>query len=320
MFISDKNAELYLKEYDNGLSISEISSVNNCKWATVYQVVKNNREYIQEEKDICDLYNSGQSTGKIAKYYGINHHLVSKILEKHNIQRTGECRRKYQLNESYFDSIDSAIKAYILGFLFADGSNNIKKGTVSMSLQEGDQNILERIRNEVGSNRELEYIDYTWRREKEQMNYKNQYRLSLFSIHMCHSLNDKGMAPNKSLVLEFPNWLNPDYISHFLRGYFDGDGSVHFAKNGNVISSITSTELFCTSAQKYIETATGIHTHINDASCHNGITKVLTISGRKQVKTFLDYIYKDATIYLERKYKLYTDHYYNSSYSVLRAG
>ena len=54
--------------------------------------------------------------------------------------------RRYNLDEEYFDNINSQNKAYILGFLYADGSNNPKKHTVSISLQEEDRYILEWMR------------------------------------------------------------------------------------------------------------------------------------------------------------------------------
>ena len=100
---------------------------------------------------------------------------------------------------------------------------------------------------------------------------------------------------------------------HFIRGYFDGDGSVHFAKNRNCIVTITSTESFCSSIKDIIKEELNIHGCITDASCHNGITKVLSISGKNQVKTFLDFLYKDSDIFLERKRKLYQSKYYNLS-------
>ena len=39
------------------------------------------------------------------------------------------------------------------------------------------------------------------------------------------------------------------------------------------------------------------------------VTKVFTLSGRNIAKTFLDWIYQDADMYLDRKYKRYLDYY-----------
>ena len=189
------------------------------------------------------------------------------------------------------------------------------KRTISMSLQEEDRYILERIRTEIGSEYQLEFIDYS-NKHDFGYTYKNQYRLLLFSTHMCKVLEEKGMLPNKSLILEFPKWLDESLYSHFIRGYFDGDGSVCFPANvDSAILTITSTENFCLHIQKYIEEKLSITGYIADASNHNGTTKVYGIGNKEKVKTFLDWLYKDADIYLERKYQKYINKYYNSSHA-----
>ena len=267
-----------------------------------------------QQSQIVDMYvNKNMSTVKIGNVFNCGNKVIAKVLEKHNIPRTGVGRRKYSLNEHYFDEIDTSNKAYILGFFYADGCNYIPKQTISMSLQEEDKDILERIRNEIGSERELEFIDCS-NKHDFGYTYKNQYRLNLFSSYMCKVLSEKGMVQNKSLVLEFPDWLDENLYSHFIRGYFDGDGSIHFSdKYKNSILTITSTENFCLKIKNYVENILSINTYIADASSHNGITKVFGISGVNQIKTFLDWLYNDADIYLERKYLKYINKYYNSS-------
>lgn len=269
----------------------------------------------EQQNQIIDMYtNQNMSTVKIGNVFNCGNKVIAKVLEKHNIPRTGVGRRKYSLNEHYFDEIDTPIKAYILGFFYADGSNFPPKQTISMSLQEEDKDILERIRNEMGSEHELEFLDYS-NKHDFGYSYKNQYRLLLFSAHMCKILSEKGMIQNKSLTLEFPEWLDESLYSHFIRGYYDGDGCVHFSERyKNSILTITSTEKFCLKIKEYIEKTLPINTYIVDASSHNGITRVFGISGANQIKTFLDWLYKDADIYLERKHQKYINKYYNSSH------
>lgn len=302
----------FIDLYNQGYSIKEISDTCNVKWNAIYRILNNAFTEIRDELEICKKYKSNISTVSIAKEYNVDHHLIARILEKHGIKRTGESTRIYKINKEYFDSIDTPNKAYILGFFYADGCNFPPKGTVSMSLQETDKEILEKIRLEIESEKPLEYLDYS-SKNTNGYHYQNQYRLLLFSSHMSTSLSSLGMTQNKSLSLTFPNFLNEELISHFIRGYFDGDGCVHFAQNGNCIINMTSTESFCKTIQDYVFEKLNIHASISDASCHNGVTKVLQISGKNQVKTFLDFIYDDAELYLERKYNLYSNKYYNFS-------
>ncbi len=264
---------------------------------------------ISEDKydEIVKLYESGLSTVKIATLYGVTHKVITKILDKKGIKRCNNSNRKYKLNEAYFDEIDTPNKAYILGFLYADGSNSENKCTISMSLQEEDGYILEKIRQEIGSEKPLEFLDYS-NKHDGGYNYKNQYRLLMFSRHMCNALKNKGVMPNKSLILKWPTFLRDDLYSHFLRGYIDGDGYIQPHKWEHCVDFI-STYDFCRQAQIYIENKLGIKCKLNEASCHNGVTTYLYIRYKEQVKLFLDYIYQDAELYLERKYNTYISKY-----------
>lgn len=198
----------------------------------------------EDKEKIKNLYLSGSSTVKIGQLFGFSHKKVARVLEELCIPRTGVGRRKYQLDECYFDEIDTPNKAYILGFLCADGTNNRDKGTVSMTLEEGDFDILEKIRKEIKSERELEFLDYS-NKHDFGYTYKNQYRLLLFSSHICDSLINLGVVPNKSLILEFPE-IKEDLLHHFIRGVFDGDGSVYQGKIKTQFTlTITSTDSFC---------------------------------------------------------------------------
>ena len=275
---------------------------------------KNYKKYIftDEQKDlVAKLYNELGSSVDVGKLFNVGHKVITKILEEKGIERTAAKKRQYKINEHYFDEVDTPNKAYILGFLYADGSNCMSKGTITMSLEEGDKDILERIREEIDSGRPLEFLDYS-NKHDFGYTYKNQYRLLLFSTHMCKTLQIHGMIPNKSLALEFPT-LDEKLIPHFVRGYFDGDGCICKGKREtNFLATITSTNNFCIKLKEIVEREIGINCHIYDASNHNGITKVFTTSGRLQTKAFLDWLYKDASMFLERKHNRYIRYFYNN--------
>lgn len=267
----------------------------------------------EEQKKIIELYISGNSLVKIGNEFGVGHKVISRVLESNNISRTGISRRKYCIDENYFDDINTPNKAYFLGLLYADGSNFTPKQTITISLEETDGYILEKLRDELKYNRSLEYIDYS-NKHDFGYNYRNQYRLSIFNKHMSEELERKGVVKNKSLILEFPKFINEDLLKFFILGYFDGDGSFcpHYTKNGKFqpLVTFTSTENFCIALQNYLKYKLNIPCgNIYDASCHNGITRVLSFSGARQIKIFLDWLYLDADIFLLRKYKKYKDNF-----------
>ena len=266
-----------------------------------------------QQKEIIRMYNNNMSTVTIGKKFNVGHKVIARVLEANGIKRTGVSRRKYFLNENYFDEIDTPNKAYFLGLLYADGCNFTPKQTVSISLEEGDRHILESFRNELNYNKELEYIDYS-NKHDFGYTYRNQYRLLIFSKHISEELEKKGVKHNKSLILEFPDFIPDNLLKFFILGYFDGDGSFcpHYTKEGKFqpLITFTSTENFCISLQTYLRNKLNIPCgNIYDASCHNGITKVLSFSGAKQVKTFLDWLYQDAEMFLYRKYQKYNDNF-----------
>ena len=283
----------------------------------IYQVDcierKNYKKYLfsdPQKELIKQLYQNDTSTVDIGKMFNVSHKTIAKVLDGLGMPRIGAGKRIYAINEHYFDEIDTQNKAYILGFLYADGCNNLKKSTISMSLEEGDREILERIRVEVGSEKELEFIDYS-NKHDFGYTYKSQYRLLLFSVHMCRTLEKHGMTPNKSLSLTFPH-MDDKLLRHFIRGMFDGDGSIYKHNKNGYTLTITSTNDFCIALREVVATLLGIHCSIYDAQNHNGITKVFTISGRVQTKKFLDWLYDDAEMYLDRKYRRYVQYYYDN--------
>ena len=122
---------------------------------------------------------------------------------------------------------------------------------------------------------------------------------------MSDVLNNLGVIPNKSLYLSFPTWLDESLYSHFIRGYIDGDGWI--SKNPKAPRiELVGTESFCHSLYNIIfdkfDIKPAIRKRYKDS---NTTTRQLDFGGRKQVKMFLDWIYKDADLYLNRKYNIY---------------
>lgn len=313
--INDK----YISEINNGLSIWDIVEKYNDTYKNVSESITGHRfeaRFLpkEEKEKICQLYQSGISTVKIGKMYGVNNKPIAVVLEDFNIKRNqGEMVRKYAVNQTYFDIIDNPNKAYIIGFLSADGSNNPTKQTISMALEECDKEILEKICKEMGNEHPLEFLDYSSKHDFGYT-YKNQYRMLICSAYICSRLSEIGVIPNKSLSLEFSNSIPEQYYSHYVRGIFDGDGSIGVknlqAYKGNIDISITSTKMVCERIQNILK-ALDIESYVCEASNHNGITAVLNIHKNESKKKFLDWIYADAELYLFRKYQVYMFHYYS---------
>lgn len=303
----------YRDLFKQGKTLSEIVDITGDEYPAIHEIIKDlkggrftHRDVAQAHKDdMAQMYRDGASTVVIGKKYGVTHKFVSRVLDTYGIKRVGNGQRTYKVNEHYFDEIDTPEKAYILGFLDADGCNFMPKTTISMSLQEGDKEILERINKEIENEHPLRFIDYT-NKHDFGYTYQNQYCLLIFSAYMCKQLESLGMVPRKTYSLEYPIWLREDLHSHFVRGYFDGNGSVR--KN---TVSITSTKKFCSTLfDVVLKFFPDIKANLKPAKKGNDFTGVIDFYGENS-KLIADWMYKDSNIHLQRKYDKYLSLYVN---------
>lgn len=257
---------------------------------------------IPKEKydEIIDLYQNGMSLEKIGLKYEASRHAIKTVLNKMGVQTRDDSHkgRKYTINENYFDEIDTPNKAYILGLLYADGCNHRETNHVNLELQERDKDILDKIKVELETNKPLYFNELNKRSDQ----WQNAYRLNICNKHISETLEEKGVVPRKSLILEFPEWLPDEFLSHFLRGYMDGDGHIQCFTCRN--ASFASTENFCLAVQKRLNNI-GIESHIHNTQNKENSTRILYIFKISNIIKFLDYIYKDAELYIQRKYDAY---------------
>lgn len=181
---------------------------------------------MERVKEICNLYEQGYSYDRLMIEFNMGYHSVAKVIRTHSIPR----KRKYSIDEDFFNKIDSSIKAYWLGFLFADGcvrkrkdKNKDKdpKWSILLFLKSDDANHVRSFLTDTKSNYKV----------SDSFRFINNRKhkscgASIYSAKMAADLIDKGCVPNKSLILEQPKRIDDKFISHFIRGYFDGDGCV----------------------------------------------------------------------------------------------
>lgn len=319
------------------------------------QVIHGRKYFIfsdNEQRYIIEQYMSGRSMCSLCREFNVSMKPIKRVLDNHNIDHSrGNLRAykkffpngiydsdiekeiyakiqneskygtyiKYNVNQEYFDVVDTEYKAYIIGLLYADGYNSCTYGKryIRIGLEESDENLLLQINSLLCNEKPLRYIDNSYK-DTETMHFENMYDLTINSTHMSDSLAILGVTQNKSLTITFPKWLKSSLYSHFIRGVFDGDGSLYkyTGNKSQVTATITATEEFCKALCDIVVDNIGINPHYYDASCHNGITKVFTISGVDVVRKFLFWMYRDAHIYLNRKYQRYCD-YYNINNSLV---
>lgn len=312
---TEKQKEQIIKMYNDKTYIGDIIDFYQTDEHHIRQVLKEakaDRHYNIWSEELYDraikLYGNGQTLNKISYDLLVTPQGLSKGLKKKEIEmRTySDSNRKYKRNSEYFDNINTPNKAYVLGLIYADGNNYIyrKKHCLTISLQEDDYELLERVRQELEYEGSLRLSPL----HDKNPNYKNHYILSIVDIHLCEQLKKIGVVERKSLVLEFPTFLRPDLIRHFVRGYFDGDGSNFYDyTNNKMIACVTGTREFILSLSKILESIYVNHSIAHPKQSKDSNTYVLKTNANLSSFKFLSWIYQDCDIKMQRKYQRYLD-------------
>ena len=266
-------------------------------------------EKIEDDKkdEIIKKYISGLSIDKLQEIYPqYGRNRIYRMLKENCVMRNdSEKSRKYSYNKDVFKVIDTEEKAYWLGFIYADGYivNGIKgknNDSLGITLSNKDKEHIEKFKKSIDSNHPIRI-------------YKSKYgsnsaRIIIQDEELVADLIELGVLRNKSLILKFPTTdvVDKSLIYHFIRGYFDGDGS--FKKKGQKLNgydfSVLGTIEFLTELRTYL----GVDNEIRKCNKNNDSNNYhLTFGGNRKVKQVANMLYGNANIYLDRKYKRYRE-------------
>lgn len=238
---------------------------------------------------------------------GISDRAYKQVMKEYNIN--SKLKNRYTLNENYFENIDTEEKAYILGLIYADGyigeSNNF-------ALSMKDEHIVRDVAKALSFSGEIRICD-----RGGFENSKECYRLNFSNAKITSDLKKHGVCTSKLLTLNKIPSIKDELYRHFLRGYFDGDGSIgsYISKKvskGKLYSykrlkmSLISTESFILE----IKNRFNLNGSIRDSKTKE--LKYLYLEGKEDLSKLYELMYKDATIFLNRKKEIW-DNYYNET-------
>ena len=214
------------------------------------------------------------------------------------------------MQQNFFEIIDNEMKAYILGFLYADGYFSSSTNKISINLSVKDSDLLKLISFELlGEDRtKVNTKKYTAYIRGRLINSGGIIRLQFGSKKMVNDLIKSGNESPKSSTLTFPLNVDSSLYNHFIRGYFDGDGCLCIKSNSKdnvkrAYISVLSSFTFCNQLKEMIENLLNIKATVRKKT---NIYEVV-ITGNRQVEIFTDWMYKDSTVKLERKYEKYLE-------------
>lgn len=208
-------------------------------------------------------------------------------------------RLKYSVNEKFFDKWNSQM-AYVLGFAYSDG--NIYKNSLAWDIQKRDKDLLIKIKTVMNSTYPI-----TERSHSVRLRMSNQF--------LIKGALKQGLIEKKSKRMNLPN-IPKKFVSHFVRGFLDGDGWIvkRNYRNEVDLGFVSGNRVFLEELSKSIYKSTGINRKIREKSKitpnrFKSTTFLLEYYSNNAIKV-ANWIYGNMTsadIYLQRKYNKYLE-------------
>lgn len=236
---------------------------------------------------------------------------------------------KRRVRQNFFEDIKTELQAYLLGFYASDGNINEKRKTFRIQLQEKDAEIIYLFKDTIAPDARLFKIDSGKIEHGRNGNIiygSGSFGIDINSSYICNNLVDLGFGYNKTYSENHLPKISKNLIRHFIRGYFDGDGTIsgHYVKpdlkwkkneNFRIYASICcKTKTLLLEIQNFLK-----ENQIKSTICFTNRDKMYVISiAKTQIQKLFDLLYKNSNFYLKRKYDKF-NHFVNTEVTQLIA-
>lgn len=260
---------------------------------------------------IINEYLSGTKITEMISKFNLSKYILTKTLKKNNVVVKNTTN---QIDENYFENIDSSDKAYWLGLLYADGyisefktrkGKQVTEYKFSLGLSGEDDYLINEFREDLKSNHKIVIVQAQNKARKidgKIINREKQTRLDIYNKKMFNDLCKLGLEPRKSQTCKLPEIIkDSEYFSDFVRGYFDGDGWVYGKSKIGMIGSVEFIDdLVFELEKRNIQSTVKLEKRSDNM-------KYITIRSNSK-KSFFEFLYpENKNRYMKRKYD-----YYNS--------
>lgn len=278
-----------INKYQGGLDTHQIGKQYDVSCQPILRILKqndiilrNNNQYPKPNiQELMLEYNQGSLLSDLAEKYHRTPGYISKILKANGVETR---QRKYNFDLDFFENIDNEQKAYWLGFIFADGNIDQDLYKLSIRLNKKDIEHLINFAEAIKHPGELNVgeIFCTFAPNSKQL---------------CFDLNKLGCIPHKSLTICYPN-MDQRFDKDFIRGYFDGDGSISITKLNIKMDITCGSYNFLQSISEKITASINIKQNIMERGNN---CNVLCWSTKNDLFNLYDYLYSNSTVFLARK-------------------
>lgn len=246
---------------------------------------------------------------------------------KNNYPATAGIHSKRLTRRRFFSKIETEIQAYLLGLYASDGNITEKRKTFRISLQQKDAYAVDWFKKFISPDART-FLNQRKIKIIRNCNITNSvyYGIDINCSDLCNDLVNLGFGYRKTYAdTHLPN-IPPELMRHFIRGYFDGDGTImgcyikpdpKWKKNENFrtkMSICCKKRSILDDIKEYLKNL-GIKSTIN----YSRRDDMYEISSPKsQIKKLFYLLYDDAHFYLQRKYDKF-EHYANTEITQLIA-
>jgi len=263
---------------------------------------KNKEEFEQRLNILKKLLLENYSVTKACEIAKISQWSAYKILGKNDYKQKN-CQYRY--NHEFFDNIDCEEKAYLLGFFVADGTIEKTNNRFAIHNSIDDLEIGYLFKRFICPDKK---ITLEFNEDK-----KDAFAFRWSSNHMKNKMKEYNIHPNKTYDFDFTFDFKilGNLTRHFIRGFFDGDGSI----SGNTFQFISTSLPFIKQLNEIMTSRFIIEERIREKKTKNVIEYVVYYTAFNKRKQFLselyDWLYNDSQYYLVRK-KVKFEEYLNT--------
>src|SRR3990172_2080360 len=187
-----------------------------------------------DRRKMLDMYVAGESSGALAASFGVSATAVCALMRRRGVSARSprDRHKRCSLDERAFDNWTPAA-AYWAGFLFADGSVDRSRRSITLRLAARDGAHVARFRDFLGSSHSITVVE-GWRQRGT-----DGHQLSIRSPSLVARLSNAGMTAG------CPRRACPDLAASrdFWRGVVDGDGHVAIRENAARLELVGNRDL-----------------------------------------------------------------------------
>lgn len=320
-------AALYYITQNPTKSFTEVGKMFQTNRHAISKYLKEKKDFTKftivdaSQQNLKDLYYFSAEELEGIEYYLANHEKTYNSIrkqfpclpvEKESLKRQLEIlgyetfikeAKRYHYNKNAFELIKTEEDAYWLGFITADGCI-VQNNRLAINLAQKDEEHLIKFCKYLSmpDNEIHDIIKHSTGGSYTQDNPISC--LNICSVQLVKNLKDKNIFPAKS-GKEIPYICESKELEKaYIRGLIDGDGYIRSTQSGMGI--VGSFEI-CEYVQNFIND--NIYDISKNHIRQHGTIWKLELSNQKATKEILYTLYNNATIFLDRKFKLFQDLY-----------